>query len=137
MRVCLAQRALAVPTLAPAALFVGVVVPASIGLISVANAATGAKLGDLSPFRTIAVDVATKVDQGDIAGATKRMKNLEIAWDGAEAGLEPRGAAQWHALDDKVDAALTALRASKPDPSQCKKALAEMIASMDQSSGNR
>lgn len=34
-----------------------------------------------------------------------------------------------------IDAALTALRADKPDPSECKRSLAEMITTMDQSSG--
>ena len=75
------------------------------------------------------------MDKGDLGGATKRIRDLELAWDGAEAGLKPRAAAQWHVLDKKIDTALKALRADKPDTSECKKALAEMILTMDQSSG--
>lgn len=135
MKLTITKRALAVPTLALAALFAAATAPASMGLMGVAHAATAAKLGDLSPFKVIAVDVASKVDKGDFAGATKRIRDLEIAWDGAEAGLKPRAAAQWHVLDKKIDIALKALRADKPDPSESKKALAEMIVTMDQSSG--
>lgn len=54
-----------------------------------------------------------------------------MAWDGAEADLKPRAAGPWHVLDRKIDAALKALRAIKPDASECKKALAEVILTMD------
>ena len=135
MRFTLTKRAFAAPILALAALFLAVAAAVSVGVMSAAHAATTAKLGDLSPFKRVAVDVAAKVDKGDLAGATKRIKDLEIAWDGAEAGLKPRAAEPWHVLDKKIDAALKALRADKPDASECKKTLAEVVLTMDQSSG--
>ena len=109
-----------------------VVAPNSAIFVSTATAATASALGDLSNFKVIAVDVAARIDKGDFAAATRRIKDLEIAWDGAEAGLKPRAATQWHVLDKAIDSALKAVRMDKPDGLECRKALAEVIRLMDQ-----
>ncbi len=102
---------------------------------TIAEAASPTRLGDLDRFRKIVIDARALLDKNDIAGAKARMKDLETEWDEAEAGLKQRAVAEWHVVDKAIDRALTTIRASAPDLTNCRATLDKLIAMMDRSSG--
>lgn len=96
---------------------------------SVTSAASGS-LGDLSRFRVITQDTLDLLNAGSQTEATSRVGDLETAWDDAEARLRPRNAPAWISLDDKVDAVLRRLRATRPQPDRERQALTDLLTSL-------
>jgi hypothetical protein len=92
-------------------------------------------LGDVSSFAAIANDLQAKVAQNDLTGAKTRAKDLEVAWDSAEAGLKPRDPSHWHQLDGDIDGVLTSLRASKPTQADCSANLSTLSTALNKFDG--
>lgn len=92
-------------------------------------------LGDLRPFAVIVDDVAANVAAGDLQGGVNRIKDLEVAWDDAEAAIKPTSPDDWHAMDSAIDKALAAIRAGSPSKPVVSAALGNLqivIGTLDQ-----
>lgn len=89
------------------------------------------KLGDLSSFRIIVTDTLSLVVKNDLSGGKTRIKDLELAWDSAEAGLKPRSPSDWHIVDGSIDTVLKSLRATTPTQTDCEKSLQILLKAID------
>ncbi|MEO8321458.1 MAG: PepSY domain-containing protein, partial [Bradyrhizobium sp.] len=107
-------------------------VPASRALAQ-NTASQSQRMGDLSSFRSIAVDTLAIVNSGNLPHAKTRISDLETSWDKAETKLRPRDPEQWRIIDKAIDAALTQLRADKPRAIASKDALQALLGAFDQS----
>lgn len=92
-------------------------------------------LGNLGAFAAIVENVQAMVARNDLAGGKRRVKDLELSWDAAEAGLKPRDPANWHVLDGQIDDVLTALRAASPTKADCAAKLATLSATLNRFDG--
>ena len=104
-----------------------------------AGAALPPTICDLSNVRAAVADAKARVDKGDLAAARSRLKDLDKFWDGTEAGSSPQTVARWRvidrAIDRGLDRALLALRPRWPNAAMGDKALADLVAVVDQVSG--
>ncbi|MHC2485350.1 hypothetical protein [Rhizobium leguminosarum] len=87
-----------------------------------------ADLGDLSSFKAIVADVQSLASKGDLSAAAKRITDYETAWDQAETAIRPLNPNDWNNIDAASDAALKALGQSAPSADKVNKALAALMA---------
>jgi uncharacterized membrane-anchored protein len=85
---------------------------------------------EVAKFRTIAQDTLAKVQAGDQAGATTRIKDLETTWDDDQATLQHLDDTAWNVLDGRIDSVLKAVRASHPDPTSETQTLTALLTAL-------
>lgn len=85
---------------------------------------------DIASLKAIVDDTLTKVNTGDQSAAKARIKGLETTWDDDESTLKPMDSNAWTFLDGRIDDALSAVRASHPDPASEKQALTALSTSL-------
>jgi uncharacterized membrane-anchored protein len=85
---------------------------------------------EIAKFRTIAEGTLVKVQAGDQNGAKARITDLETAWDDDESTLRPIDRNAWGVLDHQLDAALHAIRASRPDTATEVQTLTKLLTSL-------
>ncbi len=96
-----------------------------------ASSSPTSPLGDLSSFRQITQDTLGLVRSGDLPAAKSRIRDLETAWDKAEARMKPMNPEQWVSVDKAIDKALRGLRASPQDAATCRTSLESLITMFD------
>jgi uncharacterized membrane-anchored protein len=104
--------------------------PPASGTLAPAQASATFPPAEIAKFRVITQDTLAKVQAGDQAGATKRIKDLETAWDADQATLQPTNSNAWSMLDGQIDAVLNALRSSSHDPSTQTHTLTTLLANL-------
>ena len=105
--------------------------PVAAGTANAQKPSGEAPLGDLSPFRAIAVDTLRIVNTGDLAAAKKRIKDLELSWDQAEPKLKPLAPQKWETIDVSIDRALKEVRAWRTTPAASSEVLQALISTID------
>jgi uncharacterized membrane-anchored protein len=104
--------------------------PAAIVPIAAGQAVAHFPADDVTAFRTITLGLLSKVHAGDRAGVTSGATQLENAWDDAQPKLQAMDGPTWTAIDGRVDAVLTAVRADSPEPATETQKLDELLAAL-------
>ncbi|SEC25467.1 Uncharacterized membrane-anchored protein [Nocardioides exalbidus] len=78
-------------------------------------------------YRTIVTDTQSLVAADDQAGARTRITDLETAWDADATTLTAKNCQAWTYVDGEIDAVLTSVRASSPDPATEDQAMTHLL----------
>ncbi|MFS0731920.1 COG4705 family protein [Microbacterium jepli] len=85
---------------------------------------------NITAYEVIVQDTLARVQAGDQAGAVARVADLEKAWDADQPTLEPLDGTGWSVIDGQIDAVLTSVRATSPDPAAQTTALSTLLATL-------
>lgn len=104
--------------------------PAAVTAIAPGQATATFPAADIATFRALSQSMRDKVEANDQAGAASDAQQLETAWDDDQPRLQAVDAATWSAIDGRIDAVLTAVRATHPDPTTETRALDDLLAAL-------
>ena len=110
---------------------------AQVGAAQPSAAGTGASspaqgaLGDLSGFRSIALDILQIVQAGDFPAARKRVDELESTWKRAAPRLKRLSPDKWNKVDVAIERAERELRFWRARRTDSVLALEELVRAID------
>src|SRR5436190_23549724 len=89
-------------------------------LVMLTMGAAGVAVADdnMTPYRTLAADTLTAFKAHDMTTATKKARELEVAWDSHEEALQKKSPALWKQIDDAMDVLIKPLKDKSPDPAK-------------------
>ena len=104
--------------------------PAVIAPVTPGQVAARFPAADVATFRSLATRMTAAVQAGDQRGAAGAARQLEMSWDDAQPRLQALDDSTWSAVDGRIDAVLTAVRAPHPDPATESQALEQLLVAL-------
>jgi hypothetical protein len=85
---------------------------------------------NMTPYRKLAADALTAFQAHDLAGARKKAKELEKAWDNDQKALQKENRDVWNQIDKAMDDFIKPLDDKAPDSDKVQKAYDTFIAKL-------
>ena len=94
--------------------------------------AAGAAAADdnMTPYRTLAADTLQAFKAHDMPTATKKARELEVAWDTREKALQKKSPDLWGQIDKAMDGFIKPVQDKSPDPAKVQTAYDTFIAKL-------
>ena len=85
---------------------------------------------NMTPYRKLAADALAAFKAQDMAGAKKKARELEVAWDDGEKALKKKSPDVWGQIDKAMDGFVKPLQGKGADPAKIQSAYDAFIAKL-------